>query len=56
MIEYWVVNPDIDVIHVYRRDGEAFGRPIELRRDAGDILATPLLPGLTLALERIFRD
>jgi Uma2 family endonuclease len=54
--EYWVVDPDIDVIRVYRREGERFGRPIELSREAGDVLATDRLPGLDLPLERIFRE
>jgi len=54
--EYWFVDPDIDVIRVYRPSGEAFGRPIELSREAGDLLTTKLLPGLELPLGRIFRE
>ena len=54
--EYWIVDPEIDVIRVHRRDGERFGRPVELSREAGDVLRTPLLPGLDLPLARIFRD
>jgi Uma2 family endonuclease len=55
--EYWVVDPDIDVVRVYRRAGdEGFGRPTELSREAGDVLTTDLLPGLDLPLARIFRD
>jgi Uma2 family endonuclease len=52
--EYWVVDPEIDVVRVYHRDGSAFGRPVELRRDAGDTLTTALLPGLEIPLESIF--
>jgi Uma2 family endonuclease len=54
--EYWVVDPELDVVRVYRREGEGFGRAVELSREAGDVLATPLLPGLEMALARIFRD
>ncbi len=55
--EYWVVDPDIDVVRVYRSAGEGhFGRPIELALEAGDVLSTNLLPGLDLPLARIFRD
>ena len=54
--EYWVVDPDIDVIRVYRRAGDVFGRPTELARDSSDVLTTLLLPGLTLPLQRIFKD
>ena len=53
--EYWFVDPERDAVRVYRRVGERFGRPIELRTDAGDVLSTPLLPGLELPLTEIFR-
>ena len=54
--EYWFVDPEIDVVRVYRREGDRFARPVELSREAGDVLTTPLLSGLTLPLSRIFRD
>jgi Uma2 family endonuclease len=54
--EYWVVDPDIDVIRVYRRAGDHFARAVELSREAGDVLTTDLLPGLQIALDRVFRD
>ena len=54
--EYWVVDPDIDVVRVYRREESGFSRPIELTRESGDVLTTPMLPGLTLPLERIFKE
>jgi Uma2 family endonuclease len=54
--EYWVIDPDIDVVRVYRRTGDSFARPIELSREAGDVLTTSLLPGLELPLARIFRE
>ena len=53
--EYWIVDPDIDVVRVYRRQGDEFDRPIELRAESGDVLTTPLLPELQLPLARIFR-
>ena len=54
--EYWFVDPDIDVIRAYRQGGEGFSRPIELSREAGDVLTTTLMPGLDLPLARIFRE
>jgi Uma2 family endonuclease len=54
--EYWVVDPEIDVIRVYRRSGERFDRPVELSAEAGDVLTTPLLPGLEMPLGRVFAD
>jgi Uma2 family endonuclease len=54
--EYWIVDPVIDAIRVYRREGSRFGRPLELSRESDDELTTPLLPGLEMALTRIFRE
>ena len=53
--EYWVVDPDTDVVRIYRRAVEGFDRAIERSVDPGDILTTPLLPGLALPLARIFK-
>jgi Uma2 family endonuclease len=54
--EYWVVDPEIDAVRVYRREGDTFGRVVELLADAGDVLTTSLLPGVQLALSRVFRS
>lgn len=54
--EYWMVDPEIDVVRVYRRDGDRFGRPTELSADAGDMLGTSLLPGLDIPVARIFAE
>ena len=54
--EYWVVDPEIDVVRVYRRGAKGFERPIEFRTEASDVLATTLLPGLSLPLSRVFRS
>jgi Uma2 family endonuclease len=53
--EYWVVDPDIDVVKVYRRgDDGAFVRAAELSREDGGVLETPLLPGLSIDLRALF--
>ena len=52
--EYRVVDPDVDAIRVFRRQGKGFDRPVELSAEAGDVLTTPLLPGLQLPLARVF--
>jgi Uma2 family endonuclease len=54
--EYWIVDPDVDRGRVHRREGDTFSRAIELSREHGDVLTTPLLPGLEMPLARIFRD
>ena len=53
--EYWVVDPEIETIRVYRRTGDTFARAIELSADAGDVLTTPLLPGLDIPLSRVLK-
>ena len=52
--EYWFVDPDVDIVRVYRREGGRFNRATELSREAGDVLTTSLLPGLKLELSGIF--
>jgi len=52
--EYWVVDPEIDVIRVYRRSGERFDRPVALSAEAGDVLTTSLLLGLEIPLSQVF--
>ena len=52
--EYWVVDPLVETIRVYRNQNGQFGRPLELRSEAGDILTTPHFDGLKLQLRRIF--
>jgi Uma2 family endonuclease len=54
--EYWVIDPKVDVVRVYRRAGDDFEKAVELSRAAGDMLTTPLLPGLKLPLSQIFKD
>jgi Uma2 family endonuclease len=54
--EYWVVDPELDAIKVYRRTGERYERVAELMLEDDDVLTTPLLPGLEMTLARIFCD
>jgi len=52
--EYWTVDPDLETVRVFRREGGAYGRPVELSRERGDAIETPLLSGLVIALAVIF--
>ena len=54
--EYWVVDPDLDAIKVYRLADGHYTRVSELTLRDGDVLTTPLLPGLELALADIFAE
>ena len=54
--EYWLIDPELDVVKVFRRDPSgAFPRVAELAGDTGDALTTPLLPAFSLSLASYFR-
>jgi len=52
--EYWVVDPEIEVVKVYRLAGDAYGRAIELVLERDEVVTSPLLPGLALRLKNVF--
>jgi Uma2 family endonuclease len=53
--EYWVVDPEIEAVKVYRRtESGGFARAAELSREDGHVLESPLLPGLAIALRELF--
>jgi Uma2 family endonuclease len=52
--EYWIVDPELDTIKVYRHADERYTRVAELSLENKDVLTTPLLPGLKMPLSRIF--
>jgi Uma2 family endonuclease len=54
VLEYWIVDPELETVKVYRKAGDRFARPIELSSEAGDTLTTPLLPGFKAPLAKLF--
>ena len=54
VLEYWIVDPELETVKVYRRAGDRFDRPVELSTEDGDTLATPLLPGFDVPLAKLF--
>jgi Uma2 family endonuclease len=54
--EYWIVDPELDEIDVYRNVSGRFDRVAQLTLESGEVLTTPLLPGLKLPLSTIFED
>lgn len=52
--EYWMVYPDRRAAKIYRREGGRLVLSEALSAAAGDILTTPLLPGLAIPLIEIF--
>ena len=54
--EYWVINPTLAAIKVYRLVKGRYSRVHELMLENGDVLTTPLLPGLELPLAATFHE
>lgn len=52
--EYWIVDPELETVEVYRMTERGYVRAAELSREADEALGTPLLPALTLKLSDIF--
>jgi len=52
--EYWIVDPELETVKVYRMTDQGYVRAAELARETGDRLMTPLLPGLQIPLAEIF--
>ncbi|MGH9387166.1 MAG: Uma2 family endonuclease, partial [Vicinamibacterales bacterium] len=53
--EYWLVDPERDVLSVLRRTKDGQLAPIgEFQALRGDVLTTPLLPGFSLAVAELF--
>ena len=53
--EYWTVDPTWNTVRVYRRSGDRLRQESELTAASGDLLTTPLLPGLEILLAEIFQ-
>ena len=54
--EYWIVDPRTESVRVYRRAAHGYDRPIELSKDTGASVTTPLLPGFAAPVADIFKD
>jgi Uma2 family endonuclease len=52
--EYWVVDPELDEVKVYRLVDGRYTRCAELSLERADVLTSPLFPGLELPLADIF--
>lgn len=52
--EYWIVDPELETVKVYRMTDQGYTRAAELDREGNDTLSTPLLPGFQLNLSEVF--
>jgi Uma2 family endonuclease len=53
-LEYWIVDPELERVKIYRRAGEGFAPAVEVAAEAGESLASPLLPGFSVAVAELF--
>lgn len=54
--EYWVVDQELDEIKVYRLSDGRFVRRAVRSLEQGDVLTSPLFPGLELPLAEVFAE
>ena len=54
VLEYWVVDPELEGVKIYRRVDAAFVRVSELSVEHQDVLTTSLLPECSVRLTDVF--
>lgn len=55
--EYWLVDPELDLVQVLRRSAAGrLARVEEVTAEADAVLATPLLPGWQLSMRALFAE
>jgi len=54
--EYWILDPDLGTVEVFRPQGRHLRLVAELSAAEAEVLETPLLPGLRIPLEEVFAD
>jgi Uma2 family endonuclease len=53
--EYWIVDPELETVKIYRTTPQGYSRVAELSHETRDTLTTPLLPDLTVPLIDLFK-
>lgn len=52
--EYWIVDPVVETVKIYRPQAGSYQRVAELSNESAKTLSTPLLPELRIPLREIF--
>jgi Uma2 family endonuclease len=52
--EYWIIDPELSTVKVYRTTDKGYVRTNELSVEANESLNTPLLQGLSISLSELF--
>ena len=54
VLEYWIVDPELALVKIYRLTDGRYGRAEERAQERGETVTTVLLPGLDIALTELF--
>ena len=54
VLEYWIVDPDLALVKIYRLTDGRYGRAEERAEERGETVTTVLLPGLDISLTELF--
>ena len=54
VLEYWIVDPELALVKIYRLTDGRYGRAEERAQERGETLTTVLLPGLDISLTELF--
>ena len=52
--EYWIVDPELEIVKVFKLTQHGYGRASELSKETNDVLTTELLSGFKCAVSEIF--
>jgi Uma2 family endonuclease len=52
--EYWIVDPDNELVRGYRRTSRGYAPAFDLNTETGGEIDTPLLPGFALPIAAVF--
>ena len=52
--EYWVVDPDLEIVKIFKRTQQKYGRATELSKENNDVFATEVLAGFDFAVSEVF--
>jgi len=54
--EYWVVDPELELVKIYRLSGGAYVLAAEIDTDKGGTITSPLLPDFSLPIADVFAE
>ena len=52
--EYWIVDPELEIVKIFKLTQQGYGRASELSKETNDVITTEFLPGFDCAVSEIF--